>query len=428
MKLLIVTRYFPPDGAVGGNRPAKLAEHLPAFGVHPVVLTYPGEPLPSAACPVLRVAPWTTPLDLWAKWKNRDAVQRSAAGASGPAVNIAPRGGLRDNLGYLLQTPDKHIGWYFPAARAAARLIMQGDVDAILTTAPPFSVHLVGLRLKRNYPKVRWIADFRDPWTGEQVMRQYLPEWRNRWERRMEQDCIATADAVICNTPEMRDHMTQLHSAHAAKFVAITNGFDPRQPLGVKPPGNRLRFLHLGSLYGGRKADALLRAAASLVRSGALGAQQIEIRQVGAGAEAFGAVARDVAPELVAAGAITWRDSVPRAEAEEELADADVLLVLQGEHRLQIPAKFFEALAARKPVLALAAPGALTRIVDETGAGHWAPADDEVAIAEVLLQGLKQPRVHRNEEAVAAYWWDGLARRLAAVVKGETTSTPASQG
>src|SRR3954465_8645617 len=148
--------YFPPAGGGGVQRPLKFATHLPGLGIETHVLA-PDDP----------------------KWIHRDDelippmlawVHRARyIGPKGrkPAEELHGTQGLErftkqaQLAGRRLLVPDENVPWNLTAIPAAIRIVRREQIDVVLTTSPPSSVHLVGAAMKRA-TGVRWVADLRD--------------------------------------------------------------------------------------------------------------------------------------------------------------------------------------------------------------------------------------------------------------------------
>ena len=178
MRLLVVAYYFPPAGGPGVQRVLKLVKYLGRFGVQPSVLTVDDGSFPHQDAALgadippgteVRRAPALDPLRLYARLKSGKGETAVPVGSLGEATSWGERAARFARANMFL--PDARVGWVPYAARAARRWVDEaaaaGDpFGAVLTSGPPHSAHLVGLALKRARPALRWVADFRDPWTG----------------------------------------------------------------------------------------------------------------------------------------------------------------------------------------------------------------------------------------------------------------------
>jgi glycosyltransferase involved in cell wall biosynthesis len=240
------------------------------------------------------------------------------------------------------------------------------------------------------------VADFRDPWFEDppEPGAPSDPVFRsiNRW---LERRTVREASAVVTSTTQLRDMLRARYpDAPAGKIRAILNGYDEADFSGItlarRTEGARLRIVHAGSINAEfRDPRPLFASLARAIREGVLSASEVEIRFVGAGA--YGG-APEVRAAIVDAGlgdAVNFVPRVPYEQSLQELAEADVLLLLQASDDTVslVPAKLYEYLRAQKPTLALVRKGAVTEVLDQTGGGLAVdPADDrslDVAIRAI---------------------------------------------
>ncbi len=295
----------------------------------------------------------------------------------------------------LTTTPDPELAWWLSAAPAGAALVREHDLDVILSSAPPFTSHLVAAEVARR-TGVPFVVDFRDPWSRA----PWALEWRNQgwtgWvHRRLERFTIRRAARVVLNTkPMQEDFVAHYPPEIAAKFVTIPNGFDTDAlDRGVRPvtrtaPQDTLVLCHTGNLYQARDPRPLLRALATVLTDGSMPADAIRLQLVGGAGGEF-----DTAGEVARLGlthAVEFVPPVSHGESLGYLRAANILLVVQPDTAVQVPVKLYEYLWARKPILALASPGAVADLIQEGRVGTVVTADDERAIAEALRAFYRQ--------------------------------------
>jgi glycosyltransferase involved in cell wall biosynthesis len=428
LSLLIISHSYLPQAEVGALRIARLCRYLPEFGIRPIVLTvghelhqetddsYPALP----GVRVERTGMLPTPLDLYRSIRRRG----SGAGPGGslpsapePSAPATPTF-LRRQARAFFEIPDTSGPWCLPALRRARALLAAEPVAAIFSSVPPYAGHLVARSLRKELD-LPWLADFRDPWT-QNPLRQTLPWWRRWVDRRMESSCLRWADRVICNTDRLRTAFSRFHPEISAKLVTLTNGFD--DPLTAPPEkiqsGPRC-FLHLGSLYGQRRIDTFCRALTMLVGGGVLDPATFKVLCVGDHEASFVREAAAAAPELVARGCIEFRSRVNWEAADRLRWEADLLLLFFDDP-LAVPAKFYEYLPTGKPILAVTPEGALTDVLERTGAGVWARPDDVAGIASKLRLALGKtalPPDLAQRRWAGEFHFRSLAGRLAGWVK-----------
>jgi glycosyltransferase involved in cell wall biosynthesis len=408
----IVTAHFPPDASAGTHRVLRLVRGLSSRGWEVVVLTL----RPDAYRPGTRrderllqsVPEGVTVVRTGAvRWLERAlrnskgvrAGTQSAASGRVPAGAARSGGGAGDRRGGLqdlkdlltdaFSLPDASVGWYWPAIARGLPALLEHPVRVIVSSAPPFTCHLIAARLKRRLG-ARWVADFRDPWSrAPWALEERTTSWRGFVHRTLERRTVERADRVVLNTHRMRDEFAAFYGARLdGKFSTITNGFDRhvvepfRTPL--PPVDDGLRLIHAGTLYRERDPRPFLRALSSLRRDGRVPPRAILVTFLGGISAGFRVP--PVIAELGLEDVVTLVPPVGHAESLARLAASHVLLVVQPGTDLQVPVKLYEYMALSRPIFALAPPGAVSDLVAQGNLGLVAAAEDEDAIARCLIE------------------------------------------
>ncbi len=390
-QLLLLTQHFPPSGEVAGRVTARLLRHLPAFGWQTTVLTIAEQAIVGpvdrtaygdvlASLPVERVARWPRALDLLNKVRPRRA---RAAAAPAPAPPAAPASfswsadGNRSRLLRYLTFPDNKTGWVAPAVLRARQLLRAQRFDAVLTISPPHSTHLAGLAVHRLFPDIPWIAQLHDPWVSFDAP---PADWAlHRGASYLERQVLSAASEILLATDEARSrYLARYPELPTSKLAVLVNGYDPVDfpaptpaPTGqAAPPVRPLRFVHLGTIYGGRDPLPFLSGLAALISTGELDRAAVQVELIG-DCEPLAAVNAAVAAGRLD-GVVTVSGQIDHGQALERMMAADVLLLLAQGQPCQIPAKLYEYLHARRFVLAFT-DGASARVIEETGAGRVVP-------------------------------------------------------
>ncbi len=434
-RVLFVTYCFPPDAAVGGKRPARFCRYLPEFGFAPIVLTIEERfyeaidrsyPIP-AGTEVVRTSVLRTPIDLYRAWASRRERKASAsepastpldAGAAAPQAPAVPARGFRAQLN-ALDMPNENWGWYWSAVRAGSKILRAGGISAIVSSAPPWTCHLVARALKRRF-HVPWIADFRDPWTFE-PWRPQVPAWRDRLDNALEAAIVRDADRVVAVVDGVRDEFRHKYADEPPeKFLTISNGYEGEEDGShAATPHHPRVLLHLGSLYGDRRIDGFCVALSNLIERGKVNAGDVHVLCVGPVSADIRSRAEAVAPQLIQKGVLEFRASVPFEEGQRLLRTADVLLLFQGGHKYSVTAKLYEYFAAGKWVFAVTSTGAISSLLAETGLGFCADPQDVGAIESALLRCLEMPAQlpPDRQEAHRRFHFRNLSKRLAEVIR-----------
>ena len=405
MKLLLVSLYFPPTGGGGVQRPLKFAQYLPALGIETHVLAPEG-----------------------LKWIHEDEELRAPTQAwVHRARYVGPRGrkpaeelhgteGLSRALVHArlasrrLLVPDEAVTWNLTAIPAAIRIARSERVDAVLTTSPPGSVHLVGAAVKRA-TGAKWVADLRDSLVAHPHRRNdgLAVRLKGKASHGVAQAVARWADAITCVSDAIAEEARSFEPR--GRVVTISNGCDFDDFAGLEyAPGERFRITHTGSFFGRRDPRPFLTA---LAESGL----DVVARFVGD----FRSADREFAESLGLGDRLELIPYAPRRRALELQRDSDALLLLipeaGGRGRGVLSGKVFEYLAAERPILAAVPPdGAAAGLIEETGAGVVAPPDDVGALKEAL-GGLVER--FRNGGLPAVELPEGTRHRLSRAARAE---------
>jgi glycosyltransferase involved in cell wall biosynthesis len=433
-RVLFITSSFPPDAEVGGKRVARLCRYLPEFSIHPIVLTvaerfyravdrsYPvPQDIELIRTPVIR-----TPLTWYGDWARRRAERRTTSKSSthvrqtigkGAEKPPNPDNALRVHVRALLAMPNEIWEWYWHAMRAGEKLLRRGGISTIVSSAPPWTCHVIARDLKRKFG-LPWIADFRDAWTFE-PWRPRVPKWRDRMDSCLESSIVHEADRVISVVEGVRDEFTAKYSdINPERFLTIPNGFEGEVQIAQREKYSPRLILHLGSLYGGRRIDTFCQAISNVIERGSISHDALRIEFVGGMDPAIRASADHHGARLLERGILHFRERVPFEEGQSLLGNADLLLVFQGNHRFSVTAKVYEYMATGTPILAVAKTGAISALLSENTAGFCADPDDIKAVEAAFMRAWEMPRLSSDHIGRIAdrYHFRNLASRFAKTI------------
>jgi len=420
-RLLIVAAEFPPMKGIGRLRPLKFCQHLRKFGWETAVLApregdlEPFDPATLNEIPsdtkVYRAPlpkPKTRVVD-WLKAKRkRDIGESSIAGTKRSLVELrSSSSNLGSAAGKLLGAfdrfsrrylliPDDLVLWTLPAIRVGVDAIAEFQPHVILATAPHFTNFVVGWQLARR-GGLPWIADYRDLWTGD-VLRDWVPAWRRRLEVVAERRIIGSAAAVITvSAPKTEFVRERVAGRDCSRFVTITNGFDVDEFEHVESEGSapgKVRIVYAGRLFKNRRGYELIEAAGQVLAQHPEWRERLRI-------EYYGGVSPEIADHmqtLIANWALSetvffFADvSYARSKALQKGADLLLLIVDRGETTSGvIPGKVFEYMAAKRPILCIAEPGATSDIVEQGNLGYVHAPGDVKGLAKTLVGLLGGP-------------------------------------
>ncbi|MBK9175522.1 MAG: glycosyltransferase [Flavobacteriales bacterium] len=369
-RVLIITYYWPPNGGVGVQRWLKMSKYLPEHGWQPVVYT-PTNPelvaedvgLLTEVHPETEVIkrPITEPFGLYKRFTGKARDERIQTAF----LSEQKRGGWKEAVALWVRSnffvPDARIWWVNPSIRFLKDYLREHPVEAVVTTGPPHSMHLIGLGLKGALG-VKWVADFRDPWTGIDFYQQLrLTAWADRRQRRLERAVLTQADQVVAVSWRWAKDLEALGAKHVH---VITNGYDPSDvPVPALPVDEEFSLVHAGSMSATRDQSGLWRLLAAMCRRDADFASRFKLRFVGP-------VDHAVTESLRSAGLEPFVERMGRvthAEAMRAIARARVLLLpintTANRHGI-LPTKLYEYLSVGRPILAVGpADGDVARVL-----------------------------------------------------------------
>lgn len=373
-RVLMIAYHFPPlSGSSGIQRTLRFVQHLPSFGWQPLVLTAQAQAYERVSADQMADVPSDT------------VVERAFALDTARHLAVSGR--------YIaaMARPDRWVSWRFDAVRRGLRMIKKFKPDAIWSTYPIATAHLIALDLHRR-TSLPWVADFRDP-----MAQDGYPADRATWLQfsAIERDALLRASASTFTTPSAAAEYRNRYPDAAGRVHLIENGYDEEtfelaatgaalEPL---TPGAKT-LLHSGIVYPSeRDPTALLAALRQLHDAGDITPDRLKLRFRAAVAEDQ---LRTLADRAGVSAYLEILPAVPYRAALSEMLRADGLLVLQASNcNAQIPAKMYEYIRAGRPVLCLTDPNGDTALtLRSTGINAIARLDTAGDIANLLRRFL----------------------------------------
>lgn len=450
----MIAYYFPPIAATGAMRPLNFCRHLPSYGWTPSVLaTDHASALPPQASDgdLLQRVPAETeiirvqhgnPLGCLLAYRDRfkriiysDAdlasPQSVGAGSVGSNCSMDQRESpltkaRRFVFDAWLNFPDPQSRWYEPAVRAMVGRSAAKRPDVIWATGGPWTSLLVGKRLAQQWA-VPFVADFRDPWIGGHEF--FSSTFLHRRAAQLEQSVCEAASRVILNTEELRNRFCQQYPQWQTKFVVITNGYAQEMALhpviddALRNFTSALEFSHFGTVYGNRNPLALFQAVQELMSEGALDRTRLTLRFIGAW-DVEDPTCNQLAKSLEERGVLQRVPPVPHQACLKEMAKSDVLLILQPDYPLQVPAKIYEYMTAGRPLFVLGGEGATANLVHRHRLGRCCP--NRVSEAKRTLMELMSDRTGLtppNPADTEQFSYAVLSKRLADLLDNAVQGT-----
>ena len=401
-KVLIITYYWPPSGGSGVQRWLKFAKYLPKYGWQPIIYT-PSNPenpatdtslekeVPSEAVVIRR--PISEPYQVYKKLFGKGGDNKGGSAVVNP-INQSGKKSFIQRVSLWVRAnlfiPDPRASWVRPSVSYLTKYLEENPVDAIVSTGPPHSMHLIARELHRR-TGIRWVADFRDPWT-EIFYFKHLPMtiWAKRRHKSLECSVVREADAVVSVTKQMTSDFVKLLDPAEAKgqekLHTICNGYDEAdfETSGEIAPEDKFTLTHTGLFSADGNPVNLWETLAQMCTEDPTFRTHLKLRLIGkVDAEVLESIdANGLTPNLENMG---YR---PHSEIPGyQQSGWGLLLPLRNEPESKaiLTGKFFEYLAAGRPIVAFGPKdGEMAKVLTETHSGEIFEWDEKVALRDHL--------------------------------------------
>ena len=355
-KVLIITYYWPPAGGPGVQRWLKFVKYLPEYNIQPIVYvpenpTYPivDEGLIQEVSDKAIVLKNTIfePYQLASIFSKKETKGIS----SGIIPNQKKQTFLQKILLWVrgnVFIPDARVLWVKPSVNYLEKYISENKIDTIITSGPPHSLHLIGLKLKQNL-NVKWFADFRDPWTtiGYHSALK-LSSYAEKKHKKLERKVLNTADTIIVTSKTTKTEFQQITQK---PIEVITNGYDV-ESIAKQTLDEKFTLAHIGSFLSDRNPIILWESLQELCVENELFAQFFQLKLIGK-------VSQEILDTIDAFNLNSYVNNlgyVSHIEAIEHQRKSQVLVVIEidsAETKSIIPGKLFEYMVSERPILAI---------------------------------------------------------------------------
>jgi len=425
-KALVIVYYWPPSGGSGVQRWTYFTRYLEEFGIVPTVVTvdpnYASYPSfdKSLEEKVRHVRVYRTktmePLRFYSFLKGGNKQSNIPQGSVGGVKK-----GVFDKLSLYIRgnffIPDARVGWNRYAYAKAEELLKTEHFDCIITTGPPHSTHLVGLKLKQRFP-VKWLADFRDPWTDI-----FYNDLFNRTERNKRKDLalelavLEQADLVLTVGPALRELLIRKIPASPDKVHYIFNGFDAEKLEGLqRSPNKRFTISYIGIIGSNYPYRAFIESLKNCLKQHP--EWELTIRLTGRiEQEVIAAFKELTSVELIISGNVSHR------EALQTMVNADLLLLILPMNELSkiiVSGKLMEYIACGVPILGIINPESDAAHVIRDYAQGQAFHPDNITGIETFLKAAKNGTLEHRETigTIDSFKRKSTAEQLAGLIKG----------
>ena len=380
-KVLIITYYWPPAGGSGVQRWLKFAKYLPKNNWQPIIYT-PENPYfevkDEALCKDIPVEAEIWKTSVWEPYAIKDKLF-GKAGKSQSAGVISNKKSLKNKLLNWVRgnifIPDPKIYWVKPSIKVLLKKIKEEGIEHIITTGPPHSMHLIGLGLKKLLPNLKWISDFRDPWSELDLLDEFhLSNSSRKKHQFLEKQVLQNADVTLTVSETWVKDLKRLG---ANRVELIANGYDTAD-FELKPKINDKFIIgHYGLLNHLRNPKHLWKALNSLSEENTEFNNKLEIHLSG---NIDAEVISEIESYTYLKTKVKQLGYLGHAEVLAEYNEASVLLLLLFNSKSGIgnyPGKIFEYFAAKRSILAFGPKDSdAKKLIEKTKTGMYFSYDE----------------------------------------------------
>ena len=422
-KILIITYYWPPAGGPGVQRWLKFVKYLPDFGIQPIVYipenpTYPiiDENLVREVSDIAIILKHNIfePYQL-ASFFSKNKTKKISSGI----IPNQKKHSLLDKTFLWIRgnlfIPDARVFWVKPSVSFLEKYIVENNIDTIITSGPPHSLHLIGLKLKQKLD-LKWFADFRDPWTTIGYHKSLrLSDYAAKKHKALEREVLNAADTIIVTSKTTK---TEFQALTSKPIAVITNGYDTEQ-VEKQTLDAKFSLAHIGSFLSERNPAILWESLMELVKEITDFKSHLEIKLIGA-------VSQEVLETITQFGLNPYLNNlgyVSHAEAIAHQQKSQVLLLIEinsEDTKSIIPGKLFEYMVSGRPIIAIGPKDSdFAEIITNTNTGVFFDYSEKIKLKRVILDfyyQFLQGKLQSNAVGLQQYSRKNLTKDLVQLI------------
>ena len=428
-KLLIITYYWPPAGGPGVQRWLKFVKYLPEFNIQPIVYipenpTYPitdrgleNEVSKNTIILKNKIKEPYGFASLFSKNKTKKI-------SSGIIPNQRKQSFLEKFLLWIrgnLFIPDARFLWVKPSVTYLTKYIEENNIDTIVTSGPPHSLHLIGLQLKKEL-NVTWFADFRDPWTTIGYHKSLkLSSYAANKHKTLEKEVLNTADTIIVTSKTTK---TEFQALTSKPIEIITNGYDVEN-IAKQSLDEKFSLAHIGSFLSERNPRILWKALQELIKENDHFKNDFQLKLIGAVSQEV----LDTIAEFKLQDYVLNLGYVSHEEALIQQRKSQILLLIEinsEDTKSIIPGKVFEYMVSERPIIAIGPEDSdFAEIIKSTNTGTFFSYYDKEPLKELILKNYemyKSNSLKVNAIGLQKYSRKSLTEQLAKIITRNSKS------
>ena len=419
-KALIITYYWPPAGGSGVQRWLKFTKYFRSFDIEPIIYTVRNAKYPLVDFSLETDVPEDIEVIRKPIWEPNTLFSLFGTHKTESAGLLNPNPNLMGKILHYIRAnvfiPDARKFWIRPSLRFLKKYLNENEVDVIITTGPPHSVHLIGLALKEKLG-IKWVADFRDPWTEIDYFHQ-LPLTKRALKKHhyFEEKVLKKANAVLVVGNTMREKFKRFNT----NVFTITNGYDGELGTISLPLKGKFSLTHVGLMNADRNPKILWDVLRGISLENADFKNDLELNLIGKLAKSI----TDSVEKYRLSENVRVIDYVPHSEILGYQKESQVLLLIVNDvpgSKGIVTGKIFEYLMAKRPILLIGpTDGDLAEIIEDTESGFVVEFNDKQRLKEHILDlytKFKQQKLVIKSKNIEQYHRKELTRKVSEIIK-----------
>ncbi|REC43291.1 glycosyl transferase family 1 [Chryseobacterium sp. 5_R23647] len=425
-KILIITYYWPPAGGPGVQRWLKFAKYLPEFGWKPIIYTPENPSYPLLDESLMKDVPEDLEIvrtKIWEPYQLAEKLNKSNKKFKAGQFDVGSNQSWKSKLSIWVRgnffIPDARVFWVNPSTQFLEQYLKINNIETIVTSGPPHSMHLIGLNLKKKFSNLKWIADFRDPWTEISYYKHLkLTNRSDKKHRQLESEVFKNADITLATSYTDAENFRK----NGANAFCITNGFDETDAstsLSMTEKASKFTLSYIGVLEQLRNPENLWKALENLVKTNTDFEENINLKFVGRIDDKI----LEVIEKSSLKNHIQNLGYVAHDKAVDEMAKSSLLLITNFPNDSSkgiIPGKIFEYLATGKQIISFGPNEAdVAKILDETKAGKHFGYNDSKQIEDFILEKFelwKNGNLLENTQNIEQFSRKNLTKQLSEIL------------
>jgi hypothetical protein len=405
-KIGILTYYWPPSGGSGVQRWLRFSNELVKLGYNVHIFTFKNPKYPIVDNELLKKVDNKVKVNFISGFELPNFLTNKNSNSSESYKNS----GIKSFMRELFFFPDSRKYLISPSVKYIKKYIEKTPLNCLITSGPPHSMHLVGLKLKKT-TNLKWIADFRDPWSNF-VQNKFLNKLKSTKIKHENKENLVLkfSDAVLTTSESLnKEFKVKNHNT-----FYTPSGFENF----IKPKAyNKFRILYAGSMKEFQNPINLWIALKELIESDISFKNLVEIVLIG-----------NIDKNIIETKEFRLLQNtkivsyLSKNNLDKEISISELLLVcsvnVEGSNDI-IPGKFYHYLSSGKKMLGISNKGTdLEKIIKETKSGMSFSYDNHADLKNYIYKcfsDYKDGKVN-NQKTYDKFLSSNIAKNISKII------------